>query len=292
MDKVTKAKFNIIVSMIIWGSIGIFVREIALSSLQIAFFRALIGSIFLIIVILVKKIKIDKNRLKKNILFLLLSGIALGVNWILLFQAMRFTTISNAILSYYFAPVFIVLFSAIVFKEEITIKNIFFLLVSIVGLFIIMKANGAELMEGFDHLRGIAYGLMGAVIYAVVVLLNKSIRGLSGIHTTFFQLLIATLSLTPFILTDHPFKVLVLNNNTWILMLTIGVLHTGIAYLLYFSSIKNLQGKSIAILSYLDPMVAIAISFVFLGESMNSFQIIGGLLILSSSYLSEKSNGK
>lgn len=292
MNKVTKAKFNIIISMIIWGSLGVFVREIDLSSIEIAFLRALIGSIFLLSVTLIGNLKIDKDLVRKNSGFLLFSGIALGVNWILLFQAMRYTTISNAILSYYFAPVFIVIFSAILFNEKITPKNLICLFVSIAGLFIIMRSNDTELLSGFNHLKGIIYGLIGAVIYAVVVILNKYIKGLSGIHVTLAQLLIATISLTPFITTINPFNFFILSSRTWVFVLILGVLHTGIAYLLYFSSIKNVKGKSIAILSYLDPIVAVAISFIVLGESMNKFQIMGGLLILSASYISETSRKK
>lgn len=287
MDKTLNAKFNIIVSMIIWGSIGIFVREIDLSSIEIAFLRAFIGSVFLGLVILLKRIKLDKKLLKKNIVLLILSGMALGANWFLLFEAMKYTTISNAILSYYFAPIFIVLFSAILFKEKITSKNIFYLLVSITGLFIIMKSDGLELSYGFNHVKGVFYGLSGAVVYAIIVILNKHIKGLSGVHTTILQLLIASISLTPFIFKNIGYNLLALNSKMWIFILMLGIVHTGIAYLLYFSAIKNVKGKSIAILSYLDPIVAVIMAFIFLQESMNKFQIFGALLILISSYLSE-----
>lgn len=199
MDIVAKSKFRIIISMLIWGTIGVFVREISLSSLEIAFFRALIGSVFLGSVSLITKVKIEREILKKNLWFLIFSGIALGINWILLFQAMKYTTISNAILSYYFAPVFIIIFSAILFKEKIASRNVFYLMVSIIGLFLIMKSNDMIIIEGYNHIKGILYGLGGAVIYAVIVILNKSIKGLSGIHTTLVQLAIATLALVPFV---------------------------------------------------------------------------------------------
>lgn len=288
MDIASRSKLKIIISMIIWGSIGVFVREISLSSLEIAFFRALIGSFFLGTVSLITKVKVDRDILKKNLLFLTLSGIALDINWILLFQAMKYTTISNAILSYYFAPVFIVIFSAILFKENLTSKNMLCLMVSIIGLFIIMKSGGVIVMDGSNHIKGILYGLSGAVIYAVVVILNKYIKGLSGIHTTLVQLAIAAIALMPFIIINNSLEIISLDIMTWISIITLGILHTGIAYFLYFSSIKNLKGKSIAILSYLDPIVAIIIAFLFLSESMNKFQIIGGFLILSASYISEK----
>ena len=288
MDIVAKSKFRIIISMLIWGTIGVFVREISLSSLEIAFFRALIGSVFLGSVSLITKVKIEREILKKNLWFLIFSGIALGINWILLFQAMKYTTISNAILSYYFAPVFIIIFSAILFKEKIASRNVFYLMVSIIGLFLIMKSNDMIIIEGYNHIKGILYGLGGAVIYAVIVILNKSIKGLSGIHTTLVQLAIATLALVPFVVGNDSSQISSLDTRAWIFIITLGIVHTGIAYFLYFSSIKNVKGKTVALLSYLDPIMAITISFLFLGESMNIFQIIGGILILSASYLSER----
>lgn len=274
--------------MLIWGTIGVFVREISLSSLEIAFFRALIGSVFLGSVSLITKVKIEREILKKNLWFLIFSGIALGINWILLFQAMKYTTISNAILSYYFAPVFIIIFSAILFKEKIASRNVFYLMVSIIGLFLIMKSNDMIIIEGYNHIKGILYGLGGAVIYAVIVILNKSIKGLSGIHTTLVQLAIATLALVPFVVGNDSSQISSLDTRAWIFIITLGIVHTGIAYFLYFSSIKNVKGKTVALLSYLDPIMAITISFLFLGESMNIFQIIGGILILSASYFSER----
>lgn len=288
MDIVAKSKFRIIISMLIWGTIGVFVREISLSSLEIAFFRALIGSVFLGSVSLITKVKIEREILKKNLWFLIFSGIALGINWILLFQAMKYTTISNAILSYYFAPVFIIIFSAILFKEKIASRNAFYLMVSIIGLFLIMKSNDMIIIEGYNHIKGILYGLGGAVIYAVIVILNKSIKGLSGIHTTLVQLAIATLALVPFVVGNDSSQISSLDTRAWIFIITLGIVHTGIAYFLYFSSIKNVKGKTVALLSYLDPIMAITISFLFLGESMNIFQIIGGILILSASYFSER----
>lgn len=289
MDIIKVSKFKIIVSMIIWGSIGIFVREINLSSLQVAFLRAFIGSIFLLFVSLTRREKFNKSLIKKNIIYLIISGIFLGLNWFLLFQAMSFTTISNAVLSYYFAPVFIVIFSSFLFKEKITVKNIVCLLLSLLGLFIIMKSNGESGLNDFNHLKGIIYGLSGAVIYAFVVMLNKYIKGLSGLHTTLIQLLVSTLVLLPFIFSSKEVILGALQGRSLVFILTLGVVHTGIAYLLYFSSINNLKGKSIAILSYLDPIVAVITAFIFLGESMGLVQILGGLLILLSSYISERS---
>ncbi|MGN9166216.1 DMT family transporter [Tissierellaceae bacterium HCP3S3_D8] len=281
-------RIKIIIAMLIWGTIGLFVRGIELGSIEIAFFRAVIGSGFLLIISLLKKDKVDKDLLKANILILSISGLLLGLNWITLFQAMKYTTISNAVLSYYFAPVFIVLLSSIVLKEKMNLKSIICLLGAVAGLFLILKSGNEESIQAYDHIKGVSYGLAGAVVYAIIVLFNKYIKGLSGFQATMIQLSIATLVLIPMVLSQGTINFGAINIKTWILILVLGVVHTGIAYLLYFTSIKDVKSQTIAILSYLDPIFAIFISFLFLGESMGISQILGGILILSTAYISEK----
>lgn len=172
--------------MLIWGTIGLFVRNIKLSSIEIAFFRAFFGSWFLLLISLINKEKIDKNLLKLNFIILTISGIALGINWIFLFQSMKYTTISNAVLSYYFAPVFITIFSSIILKEKMNIKTIACLMGAIIGLFLILKSGNSENSINFNHIKGIIYGLSGAILYAIIVILNKYVKDLSGFHTTFY----------------------------------------------------------------------------------------------------------
>lgn len=288
MEKSIAPRTKIITAMVIWGTIGIFVRNIKLSSIEIAFFRACLGSGFLILISLINRDKIDKKLLKENLLVLSVSGLALGINWIALFQAMKFTTISNATLSYYFAPVFITIFSAIIFKEKMTWKNIICLAGAILGLGLIVKSGDGENVNGYNHLKGILYGLSGAVLYATIVMLNKYIKGLSGFQATLIQLFVAALVLIPMVSGKNSINFLAMDTKTWVFILILGIVHTGIAYLLYFPSIKDVRSQSIAMLSYLDPIVAILMSFVFLGESMGVAQIIGGVLILSTSYINER----
>ena len=281
-------RIKIITAMLIWGTIGLFVRGIELSSIEIAFFRAVIGSGFLLIISLLKKDRVDRDLLKANIFILSISGLLLGLNWITLFQAMKYTTISNAVLSYYFAPVFIVLLSSIVLKEKMNLKSIICLLGAVAGLFLILKSGSEESIQAYDHIKGVSYGLAGAVVYAIIVLFNKYIKGLSGFQATMIQLSIATLVLIPMVLSQGTINFGAINIKTWILILVLGVVHTGIAYLLYFTSIKDVKSQTIAILSYLDPIFAIFISFLFLGENMGVSQILGGILILSTAYIIEK----
>lgn len=281
----TKGKIKIILAMLIWGTIGIFVRLINLSSVEIAFARAFIGSLFLFILGILKGGILKINDFKKNLFLLIISGGIIGVNWIFLFQGYKYTTISNATLSYYFAPIFIAIFSSIILKEKLNLRKILCILGALVGLFLILK-NGDITDTSYNHIKGILYGLSGAVLYAIVVILNKQIKGIPTFNVTLIQLFMAGIVLLPFVFPENNLHTLDMKS---ILILSIlGIIHTGIAYLLYFSGIKDVEGQSIAILSYIDPIFAVIISSVILEETMGILQIIGGVLILGSTYLSER----
>ncbi|WP_244270439.1 DMT family transporter [Proteiniborus ethanoligenes] len=284
---ITKEKIKIVIAMLIWGTIGIFVREIDLGSVDIAFFRALIGSIFLFFLGIFKHEKLAGAEFKKNLPILMLSGAIIGVNWVLLFQAYKYTTISNATLSYYLAPVFIVILSSFILKEKLSTKKITYIFIALIGLFLILQTGEKSAISSYNHVKGILFGLSGAVLYAIVVMLNKHIKCLPTFTVTLLQLFVAAIILLPFVISENTFDLKSVDMKSWIIMLLVGIIHTGVAYLLYFSAIKEVKGQSIAILSYIDPIFAVLISFVFLDEPMGVLQILGGLLILGSAYLSE-----
>ncbi|MCB2292364.1 DMT family transporter [Clostridium algoriphilum] len=282
-----KNKLNIISAMIIFGSLGVFIKNINLPSLEIAFLRAIIGSIFLLLAGLIMGQKISFKVIKKNILILILSGVALGFNWILLFQAYKYTTISNSTLSYYFAPVFVIMLAPIILKEKLTITKILCVIMAMCGLFLIVSIGSNNPSGSYNHIVGIMYGLAAAVLYASIILMNKFIKNLSGFETTLIQLSVSALVLLPSIVYRGNLNLSKIGSKAWIFILMIGILHTGIAYLMYFSSIKELKGQSIAILSYIDPISAVIIASIFLGETITFVKIIGGVLILGSTFLGE-----
>ena len=208
---------------------------------------------------------------------LLLSGMAMGINWILLFEAYKYTTVSAATLSYYFAPVIVTLVCPFLFKEKLTKKQILCFFMSTLGLALVI---GITNLGGGNDLLGILFGLGAAVFYATVILLNKFIKGVGGIHRTFLQFLSAIATLIPYVALTSGVTLSNLNSAGWICLLVVGLIHTGITYCLYFSSLKELPGQTAAILSYVDPLVAIIIGVVILGEPITLQQIIGGALIL------------
>jgi RarD protein len=282
------SKLKIITSMFIFGTIGVFVKKINLSSSEIAFLRGVIGSLFLFCASFFIKQNTSLKAIKENLLLLILSGTAIGVNWILLFQAYKYTTVSNATLSYYFAPVFVMVLAPVVLKEKLTALKAGCITAAMVGLFLIVNTGGSTADGSYNHAIGIAYGLSAAALYASVILMNKFIKNLSGFETTIIQLASAALILLPYIYFKEQLDFSGMNQESIIFILILGVVHTGVAYFLYFTAVKDLKGQTIAVLSYIDPISAVIIAAIFLGESMSFVQAIGGIFILGSTYLSEK----
>ena len=264
-------------AMVIFGTLAPFVRNIGVSSGELALYRAVMGAGLIGIYLLAKGKNPFSGGLKREILLLLLSGGAMGINWILLFQAYRYTSVSTATLCYYFAPVIVTALSPVLFRERLTRKQLFCFAMATLGLVLI---TGLEPSAGSAYLTGILFGLGAAVLYAAVILLNKYIRSTAGIQRTFLQFLAAIVTLIPYVAATGGVTLSRLDGTGWMCLLVVGILHTGITYCLYFSSLKALPGQRAAILSYIDPLVAVLISVTVLREPMTWQQALGGGLIL------------
>ena len=277
MRKTVSPRWMLIASMSIFGTLGIFVRNIPVSSGELALYRAVLAVLLISVFLLITKQKIPFANMKKELPLLLASGVAIGINWILLFEAYKYTTVSVATLSYYFAPVIVTLVCPILFKEKLTKRQFICFFMSTVGLVLITGLG--EIGGGKDFI-GILFGLGAAAFYATVILLNKFIRNVEGIHRTLLQFIAAVVTLVPYVLLTGGVTLGGLNGFGWANLLIVGLIHTGVTYCMYFSSLKELPGQKAAILSYIDPLVAVLISVTILGESMTLWQVIGGMLIL------------
>ncbi len=244
MKLLKNPRLMLIISMAIFGSLGLFVRNIPLASGELALYRAVMASVMIGGFLLITKQKIPFAKIKKEIPLLLASGIAMGFNWILLFQAYKYTTVSVATLSYYFAPVIVTAACPIIFKEKMTLKQWTCFGVSTLGIVLITGIG--DMNQGSSHLTGILFGLGAAVLYATVILLNKFIKNVEGIHRTFFQFVAAVIVLVPYVLLTSGMNLTVLNSKGWLNLLIVGLVHTGITYCLYFSSLKELPGQKAA----------------------------------------------
>lgn len=277
MKKVLSPRWMLIVSMAIFGTLGPFVRNIAVTSGELALYRAVLALVVIGASLFLTKQDMSFQKIKKELPFLLASGVAMGFNWILLFEAYKYTTVSVATLSYYFAPVIVIVVCPILFKEKLTTKQLICFVMSTLGLVLI---TGIGNIGHGKNIIGIGFGLGAAVLYATVILTNKFIKNVEGLQRTFWQFVSAILVLIPYVLLTSGITLGGLNTFGWINLLIVGFVHTGLTYCMYFSSLKELPGQKAAILSYIDPLVAVLISVTVLGESMTLWQMAGGMLIM------------
>lgn len=278
MDKTNRARILLVLSMTVFGTLGLFVRYIPLSSGELALYRAILAALLIGVYLLITGQKIPFRSIKRELPLLLFSGIAMGINWVLLFEAYKYTTVSVATLSYYFAPVIVTAVCPILFRERLTARQILCFVMSTLGL-VLITGIGDVTAAGTNYI-GILFGLGAAVFYASVILLNKFIKNVGGIHRTFLQFLASLVVLIPYVFATGGIHLGAMDGRGWICLLIVGLVHTGVTYCLYFSSLKELPGQKAAILSYIDPLVAVLVSVLLLHETITLWQIVGGILIL------------
>lgn len=284
MEKNLKSKIIFIISMVIFGTIAVFVKAINVSSGEIALYRAILAALIIGLYLLITKQKIKIKEVKKDLALIAISGMLMGFNWIFLFEAYKYTTVSVSTLAYYFAPIIVMIVCPLLLKEKLTKKQIICFILSTIGLVLIIGISDLSLNS--RHTIGVLLGLSAALFYAAVIIINKYIKSISGIHRTLIQFLAAIIVLFPYVLITSGITINNLEINGWICLLIVGIVHTGITYCAYFSSLKNLKGQTVALLSYIDPFVAVLISFL-MNEKMTFLQIIGGILIILGTILNE-----
>ena len=282
-------KIKFVSAMIIFGAVGLFAKWIRLSSGEIALCLSFIGALVLLGVTVWSKRKISWRSVKKNAAALLLASMALSCNWIFLFQAYKETTIANAALSYYVAPVLVIMFSPVVLGEKLSIKKVVCIGIALAGLWLIVQ-NAATAANG-RHLLGIGYGLSAAGCYAGLTVINKLIRNLDGLAKTLLQFGLSVVMLFPYVLFGEGFHFASVAGSTVALILVLGILHGGVGFYLFFSGMQGLSGQSIAVLSYIDPLTSLFISVLVVGEHTTLQQFVGAALLLGSIWIGE-SGGK
>lgn len=273
-------------AMLIFGTIGIFRRHIPLSSALLSFIRGAIGSLSLLIFVKLRGRRIRHSLPPRVIVLLLVSGAMIGLNWILLFEAYNYTTVATATLCYYMAPTIVVLLSPVFFKEKLTPKKLVCAAAAFAGMVLISGAAGEGIPKG-DALLGILFGLGAALLYAAVIIMNKIIRNVDPYEKTILQLASASVCLLPYLLASGQFSRVELTPAAAVLVLIVGLIHTGIAYALYFGSTDGLQAQTIAVMSYLDPVSALFFSAFLLMEPISAGGIPGAVLILGAALISE-----
>ena len=276
---------KLIGSMLIFGTVGLVRVNIALPSAFIAMVRGFLGAAFILLVLLLGKSRLDLKAIKNNALYLVLSGAFIGVNWILLFESFRFTTVATATLCYYMAPVFVVVASPFILKARVSPLKWACVIVALLGMTLVSEPWSMGI--GDDGAIGILLALGAAFFYASVTLLNKKMKDISSYDTTVVQLFSASLVIVPYVIFVDDITAEMFDPTSIVLLLVLGIVHTGFAYTLFFGSIKALPADTVALFGYIDPIVAVLLSALLLKEPMTVFGIIGAVLIIASTLVSE-----
>lgn len=278
-----KSYAKVITSMLIWGTLPVFASKIPCSSAETVMWRIIFGMLFLLIVFIFAKNKADKSLYKKWLPKLIVTGFLMGANWVALFEAYKWVDVSIATLSYYMAPIIVMVASVFLFKEYAGKFKIIGTISAIIGMVIVTGVN----VGGLDPLKGIVLGLISAVCYASVTLLNKTTKGLSGLEMTILQLAGAALAIIPYNLITHSGPWLNLASVAGIYAIMVGLIHTGVALFLYFSAIQELPAQSVALCSYIDPASALIFAAVLLGDILSPLQWMGAIMILGGAAVGE-----
>jgi len=294
----TTASLKIVITMLIFGSIGLIRRNIPYSSALISFFRGAVAALILFVLRLCGVFgrrstsgasgEAYKHEVRFNLLPLAISGAMIGINWILLFEAYRYTTIAVATISYYMAPVFTVIASVFILKEKLTVRKAVCVMVAVIGMVFV----SGVIETGISGLKGVLLGMGAAILYSGDVIINKKVKGVAGIDRTIIQMGFAALAVLPYWLANEDFSTLTFSLQPMLLLMVTAVVCTALTYSLYFSAIQKVPAQTAAILSYIDPVVAVLISALILNEGMSVLTLIGVVLVIGAAICSETGSSK
>lgn len=278
-------RIMLILSMSIFGSVGIFKKYISMPSELIAFARSFIGVIFILLFLLARGRKISFADIKRNLLPLTVSGIMLGFNWILFFEAINSIGVPTATICYYLSPVFIMAASPLILGERLTLKKTICILLALTGMVFVsdILTSGAEV-----NFTGLLLGIGAAVLYASIVITNKKTTGIAAYDKTAVQLGICAAVMLVYSLVVTDYSAVTFSAKNIILLTVIGCVHTGLAYTLYFAALERLPAQTVSLFSYIDPVLACVLaSVLFPAERMNALQIAGAVIILGATLVCE-----
>ena len=272
-----------IASMLIFGTVGLLRRALPVPSGLLAFVRGGLGALFILLFARLTGRKLFHGIGRKKVLGLIVIGAVMGVNWILLFEAYNHTSVSTATLCYYMQPVILILVSPLLFKEKMTVRKALCAAAAVLGMVLVSGVTEGAVTGQL----GILLGLAAAVFYAGVIISNKLLPVPDPYEKTFWQLLGAACAMVPYLLLTGGFVLPQLDAVGVLLLLTAGLVHTGLAYVLYFGGLPHIPAFSAAVLSYIDPVSALLLSALFLGEVLTIPALIGSILIIASAALAE-----
>lgn len=283
MTDLRKERLKYILAVVLYGTIGMFVRFVSLPSEEVALCRGLFGSLFILLYMKLTGRRMDMAAVRKNSFWLSMSGISLGLNWIFLFAAYVTTTVAIASLCNYMAPLIVILIAPVVLNEKLNVKKLPWVGLALIGIILVSGVIGS----GPVNPRGLLMGMLAALGFTGVVICNRKIRDISAYDKSVIQLAISALTILPYVIVVNHGLVMPADLRSVLIVLMLGIVHTGFAYCLYFSGMGTLPVQTVVILGYLEPVVSVFCSAFFLQEPMSISGWIGAAMIIIAALMSE-----
>ena len=276
-------RIKYIFAVVIYGTIGMFLRQVSVPSEIVVLCRGTIGSVFIWLYRRSRHRSVDRQAVRTNLPWLLLSGVSLGLNWVFLFGAYLHTTVAIASLCNYMAPIIVIVIAPVVLREKPDVRKIPCVVVAFIGIILVSgfwEGNAGEV-------SGVLMGIAAAACFVVIVICNRKMRGINAYDKAIVQLAVSALTVLPYVLIRNRGAEPDWNARSVAIVLLLGLVHTGVAYCLYFSGMATLPVQTVAVLGYLEPVVSVLCSAVILQEKMSLWGWIGAVLILGAAVISE-----
>ena len=272
-----------ITAVILYGTIGMFLRYVHAPSELVALCRGIIGAAFIFLYRLLQGQQPDRSAIRKALPLLIFSGVCLGLNWIFLFAAYIRTTVAVASLCNYLAPAVVILITPAVLRERLDLRKIPFVLLALAGILLV----SGVWEDGGGDTAGVLLGLAAAVFFVLLVVCNRKLKAVPALDRAMIQLAVSAAAILPYVLIRNWGTMPELDLRSWGIILMLGIVHTGLAYCFYFSGMGSLPVQTVAILGYLEPVVSVLCSVLFLREPLSLPGWIGAFLVLASAAVSE-----
>lgn len=279
--------YYILSAIFLWSSLGIVIRLSGVPVHILIFFSSLISALITGLLFLKKGYRKDMPG-GRGLAYLIIIGPLSLINSFSFFYAYKNTSVANAVLTHYTAPIIVAFLAPILLKEKITPRILVAVALATSGLWIMLNMSAAQflglIIAGDRNTGGILAGLLSGLTYAVIIILFRIFsQNYHPIVLTFSQNMVIPLILLPFVdITIDTARAL------WAFAI-MGIVHSTIAPLLYFRGMRDVTANRAAILGYLEPVCAIILGVIFLGEAVNYKTLMGGALILFSGYLTIRS---
>ena len=274
--KLNKGVVEMTIAMVLSGFIGLFVFESGQDPFTVVFFRCVLGALFLGVYCWWRGLLTKEILLSKQMLYVLVGGVALITNWIFLFSSFNYASISISTVTYHFQPFFLLLLNAILFKQKIQFGKAIWLLVAFAGLLLIIELDYEQISFSNDEFLGMLMALAAGFLYAVATLVVKQVKNLKSELVAFVQISLGVLFLWPMVDFAH----LSISSYQWLNILALGFLNTFVMYIIMYRAFAKLDVSIISVLVFIYPVVAILVDYVFYGQNLSATQIAGIVLVL------------